>query len=132
MRNIFTPVALLLFFTASAQDGTLDLNYGTAGLSVNPTTPPVLNSTRQRIEVLSNNKILHVYTAETTVANSDFGLARYNDDGSLDNTFGTNGIVTTDFGSQERATSLAVQPDGKIIVAGYTGPAGAQQFALAR
>lgn len=39
-------------------------------------------------------------------------------DGSLDKTFGTTGIVTTDFGDSESGYSVIVQPDGKIIVAG--------------
>jgi len=38
-------------------------------------------------------------------ANNDFALARYNPDGSLDNSFGTAGMVTTDFcGSLDAAT----------------------------
>jgi uncharacterized delta-60 repeat protein len=51
---------------------------------------------------------------------SDFQLARYNADGSLDAGFGTGGLVTTDIGgfTQEEARAVAVQPDGKIVVAG--------------
>ncbi|HEV2293860.1 MAG TPA: hypothetical protein VGR35_08380 [Tepidisphaeraceae bacterium] len=49
----------------------------------------------------------------------DFALARFRDDGSLDSTFGTGGKVLTDFGSSEDvAYALAIQPDGKIVVAG--------------
>lgn len=50
---------------------------------------------------------------------SDFGLARYNPDGSLDSTFGSGGKVVTDFtGSFDEANSVAIQTDGKIVVAG--------------
>jgi uncharacterized delta-60 repeat protein len=42
--------------------------------------------------------------------------------------FGTAGKVRTDFGGDDSANALAIQPDGKIIAAGRTGPA----FALAR
>ena len=51
---------------------------------------------------------------------SDFALVRYNPSGSLDNTFGVNGIVTTQIGaSDDGAYSLKIQSDGKIITAGY-------------
>lgn len=49
-------------------------------------------------------------------------LARCNPDGSLDLTFSSGGRVITDFGGPlSRATALAVQPDGKIVVAGCSG-----------
>ena len=53
------------------------------------------------------------------VSNDDFALARYNPDGSLDRSFGTNGLLTTDFsGDHDMAFAMALQPDGKIIAAG--------------
>jgi uncharacterized delta-60 repeat protein len=62
-------------------------------------------------------------------------LARYRPNGSLDPTFGTGGEVTAAFG-QESATglSVALQPDGKIVVAGAVGPANTENddLALAR
>jgi uncharacterized delta-60 repeat protein len=52
-------------------------------------------------------------------SNYDFALVRYNSDGSPDNSFGTNGITTTDFGSDDDfGNSVVLQPDGKIVVAG--------------
>ncbi len=54
------------------------------------------------------------------VNNDDFALARYNANGSLDTSFGDgDGLVTTDFaGERDWAQSVALQPDGKIVVAG--------------
>jgi len=50
---------------------------------------------------------------------SDFAAARFNTDGTLDNSFGTNGKVTTDFlGDYDYGTSMVLQPDGKILIAG--------------
>ncbi len=63
---------------------------------------------------------------------SDFALARYNADGSLDASFGSGGMVTTDFGGFEAATAVAIQGDGKIVVTGSTFSGGFQQFVLAR
>ncbi|MGH8237526.1 MAG: Calx-beta domain-containing protein [Steroidobacteraceae bacterium] len=58
---------------------------------------------------------------------SDFVLARYNTNGSLDTTFGTNGKVTHSMltgSSEEIARAVAIQTDGKIVVAGHTGQFG--------
>jgi uncharacterized delta-60 repeat protein len=61
--------------------------------------------------------------------NMDFSLFRYNTDGSLDNTFGTNGRVLTTFGAaHEIGTCITIQGDDKIVAGGYSGG----QFAVAR
>ncbi len=59
---------------------------------------------------------------------ADFALARYNVDGSLDATFGAGGKVTTGFGGTEEASALILQPDGKLVAAGFSSA----NFALAR
>jgi uncharacterized delta-60 repeat protein len=67
-----------------------------------------------------------------------FALARYNADGSLDNTFHGDGKETTSILAVSYATSLALQPDGKIVVAGAAiqggfGPGAGQSYvAVAR
>ncbi|WP_432190194.1 calcium-binding protein [Streptomyces sp. Tue6028] len=50
-----------------------------------------------------------------------FTVARYNADGSVDTSFGTNGRVLTDFAGPTEAMDVALQPDGKIVAAGYSG-----------
>ncbi|HEU4688354.1 MAG TPA: Calx-beta domain-containing protein, partial [Vicinamibacterales bacterium] len=58
---------------------------------------------------------------------SDFVMARYNTNGSLDTSFGTNGLVTHNMltgTAEEIARAVAIQSDGKIIVAGHTGQFG--------
>jgi uncharacterized delta-60 repeat protein len=67
--------------------------------------------------------------------NSDFALARYLPDGTLDSTFSDDGKVLTDFnsGSHEGALTLALQPDGKLVAAGDFTVSGINaDFALAR
>ena len=50
---------------------------------------------------------------------SDFALARYNKDGSLDTSFGIEGKLTTDFfGGEDGAGAVIIQPDGKIVAIG--------------
>jgi uncharacterized delta-60 repeat protein len=77
----------------------------------------------------SNGKIVAVGGGGSGV---DFVVARYNADGSLDSTFGSGGMVTTDFGGFEAATAVAIQVDGKIVATGSTFSGGFQQFALVR
>ena len=61
-----------------------------------------------------------------------FAVARINSDGSLDSSFGSDGKVVTRFGSVgSTATSVVIQPNGKIIVGGNTSD-GIEDFAMAR
>lgn len=65
----------------------------------------------------------------SSIESLDFGVARYNADGSPDTSFGTGGKVTTDFGTDDdQAFGVAMQTDGRIVVAGST----AGKVALAR
>ncbi|MBZ0207858.1 MAG: T9SS type A sorting domain-containing protein [Flavobacteriales bacterium] len=64
---------------------------------------------------------------------SDFAMARYNTDGTLDNSFGGDGQVTTDFGTgYNHAYAVAIQPNGRIVVAGFSGFGDDADFAVAR
>ncbi|HXE99728.1 MAG TPA: delta-60 repeat domain-containing protein [Solirubrobacterales bacterium] len=65
--------------------------------------------------------------------NSNFALARYNTDGSLDTSFSGDGRQLTDFGGEDGATGMALQGDGKIIAVGFGfGTDRTSDFALAR
>jgi len=50
----------------------------------------------------------------------DIVLVRFNSDGSLDNSFGGAGYVITSGSYHDEGNGLAIQPDGKIVVAGFT------------
>jgi uncharacterized delta-60 repeat protein len=81
------------------------------------------------VAVQADGKIVVVGEAETIPSFFDFAVVRYNPNGTLDQSFGGDGIVTTDLGSEfDDATAVAIQPDGKIVVAGDTE----QNVALAR
>jgi len=63
----------------------------------------------------------------------DLALIRYNTNGSPDTAFGNNGIVIVDFGGGDNGiVGLAIQPDGKIVVAGYMQNSGYYDFAVHR
>jgi uncharacterized delta-60 repeat protein len=65
------------------------------------------------------------------LTSGDFGVARYNPNGSLDTSFSGDGRQTTDFGGLDGATGVALQGDGKIVVVGGAGGRFGD-FALAR
>jgi uncharacterized delta-60 repeat protein len=91
-------------------------------------------SAANALAIQPNRKIVVAGSAfESYLA--DFALVRYNPDGTLDTTFGEDGVVLTDFGNLERAFAVALQPNRKIVVAGYsilTSPFDCTHFALAR
>jgi uncharacterized delta-60 repeat protein len=84
-----------------------------------------------------DGKIIAVGQAAGGTGGTNFALARYKTDGSLDGTFGGNpmpGLMVTDFfAGTDIARGVALQPDGKIVVVGsVTGGTGGTNFALAR
>jgi uncharacterized delta-60 repeat protein len=72
-------------------------------------------------------------TGALAPGNNDWAMWRFNADGNIDMTFGTNGVVTTDFfGNADEALGIALHED-KIIVAGKTRNASNKlDFAVAR
>jgi uncharacterized delta-60 repeat protein len=112
-------------------DGSLDTTFGTGG-KVSTDILGWANYITGRMAVQPDGKIVAGGYAYPDVSSGDFAVARYNVDGSLDTSFGTNGIVVTDFYGQDDDVTggLALQADGKIVVAGKS--AGFSYVALAR
>jgi uncharacterized delta-60 repeat protein len=100
-------------------DGSLDASFGAeTGWVV--TDFDVHNDFGYDIAVTREGKIVVAGQTwwEVDYQVSDFALARYHPDGSLDTSFGEDGRVTTDFSDYDVSSSLVLQPDGKIVVAG--------------
>ena len=98
------------------QDGSLDNSFGTNGIVI--TQIGDTNDCIESVVIQTDEKILTGGYSIKDSAN-DFALARYNPDGSLDNSFGTNGIVTTPIGDKDdKIFSIALQSDGKIVAGG--------------
>lgn len=113
-------------------DGSLDTSFDTDGKVSTPigTGGDIINSMVIQID----GKIV-VCGKSDNGSDFDFALCRYNDNGSIDNSFGISGIVTTAFGTDDdEANSIALQNDGKILVAGFKKVSGApyNDFAVAR
>ncbi len=97
-------------------DGTLDNSFAGNGKAAVSFTG---GSTANNVGIQSNGKIILTGTI-TNYKNYNFALARLNTDGTIDNSFGTNGKVVTDFGGNDYGVSSVIQPDNKIVIAGLT------------
>jgi uncharacterized delta-60 repeat protein len=86
------------------------------------------------IALQSDDKIVVVGTSDSGSGFSEFAVARFNVNGSLDTTFSGDGKVTTGFSAGDDVGSgIAVQSDDKIVVVGTSdNGSGASQFAVAR
>jgi uncharacterized delta-60 repeat protein len=91
-------------------------------------------SLRVDVAIQNDGKIVVVGAVGAFGVQTDFGLARFDTNGNPDPTFGIGGKVTTDFfGNSDEATSVAIQSDGRIVVAGSArGIDFYSDFALAR
>ncbi|HEY0678177.1 MAG TPA: delta-60 repeat domain-containing protein, partial [Chitinophagaceae bacterium] len=115
------------FVTHRLANGTVDAGYGENGYSV-----PV-RMTGPSAEMQPDGKIV---AGGTVIVNGgkDFVVARFNTNGSLDNSFSGDGIQLLDFATRDDVmSSLVLQPDDKIVTAGSTmATTGYSDFALAR
>jgi len=125
------PVTFVFELARYNPDGTLDGTFGSGGKVA--TNFGGTNEAARDVALQPDGKIVATGRSGTTGASQDFALARYNPDGSLDNSFGTGGKVTTDFaGNDDAALAIALQPDEKIVAAGTVLTARGEDFALAR
>jgi len=91
-------------------DGTLDTSLDSDGKAI----VDIGGSNQGRsLTVLPDGKILL-----SGSSNGDFSVIRLNTDGSLDTSFGSDGKATFDLGRDDYVYSMAMQPDGKILVTG--------------
>lgn len=107
-------------------DGDRHLTFGAGGVVQ---TDLGGNESALAIAVTGDNKL--VVAGGANLPGENFLIARYTASGSLDGTFGSGGIVTTDFGDTETARAVAIQSDGKIVAAGSVIGDG-EDFGLAR
>ena len=102
-------------------NGTPDTSFGTSGA--------VSNSFGiSAIAIDDNGKILTAGHRDGT-----FAMSRYSPNGMIDTTFGTNGLVITPLGNNSAYNGiydLTLQPDGKIVAAGFFGVAFIQVMSL--
>jgi uncharacterized delta-60 repeat protein len=115
--NATTEVAQVLRYNA---DGSLDTTFDGDGIVTTAISGTTLGNSSMFWDVViqPDGKIVAAGSTSAGV-DQDFAVVRYNANGSLDTTFGTGGIVKTDFGtSGDSASGIALAPDGKIVVSG--------------
>jgi uncharacterized delta-60 repeat protein len=120
IRGFYSDFALARY----TDNGTLDPTFGTGGKVLTDLggTAGIASLVAQ-----TNGRIVAGGTA-----GGDFAVARYTDNGSLDQTFGAGGTVLTDLGGYDALSAIVVQPNGKIVAAGSSNAHGTLDFALAR
>jgi len=128
-------LGLLGFTIALAAPGDLDTTFSGDGLVTSYVVPsnPGRGDVVEGIAIQSNDKIVAVgYSYVPSSSTSDFALTQYNPDGSLDTTFSGDGRVITNFGGYDSAFDVAIQSNGKIVVAGQKCVSDICDVALAR
>ncbi|HLF51985.1 T9SS type A sorting domain-containing protein [Flavobacterium sp.] len=101
-----------------SKDGVLDTNFGTNGVVA---TSIGGKDFGHAVTLQSNGKIIVSGSTSSDGGNSsDLAIVRYNTNGALDTTFGTNGIVIIDIDDNDSATHVKIQSDGKIVLTDYS------------
>jgi len=124
-------------------DGLLDPTFGVTAVSVGPagTITTSLGPSSDAANAMVIDPIGRITVAGFSLQqisasgqpDRNFGLARYNADGSVDQTFGINGQVTTDLGADDQAANaLVATSNGKLVAAGFAVENGTTELALAR
>jgi uncharacterized delta-60 repeat protein len=115
-------------------DGKIDESFGKGGITTQPLAR--FDSTAKSVALQSDGRIVIAGWAEQRGYGYDFGVARFNADGTLDSSFGNQGIAITNMGSgnneSAHAMAVTVQPDGKILAAGNANVGGRFRFSVAR
>jgi uncharacterized delta-60 repeat protein len=108
-------------------DGSIDTRFGDDGLVI---TNAGGSGAAGAVVVQRNGKIVTAGSVvDLTAGYTSFAVMRHLEDGTLDTTFGGgDGKASADFGGSSQGTSMTLQRDGKIVVAGYS-PGG---FGIAR
>lgn len=114
-------MALAQTWAASAQSVVLDATFGTGGFATNAVGAGVDRAMALAVQA-DGRLVLGGHGV------NDMALVRYMPDGVLDPTFGTGGVKVISFnGNPSEVRGVAIQPDGRILAAGFTsvpGPTG--------
>jgi|SRR5581483_4117202 len=110
-------------------NGELDPGFGDGGKAV--TSTGSVDARAFALAIQPDGKL--VVGGYTLRASFDFALVRYLPDGRLDPSFGDGGIVVTDFfDGMDQIRAVAIQPNGKVVAAGFAIRGGKFQFAMVR
>lgn len=127
---LLLATSLLATRPVLAAPGAVDPTFGTGGV----TFAPPLNDGYGDVALLPDGRIVVAGTGWNGYGN--LLVARYTSRGVLDATFGQGGQSVLDLGQDEMGSAMAIQADGKIVVAGTRSPdhinQGTEQLVVAR
>ena len=134
MRKVISSGLLCILINISAlcfgQAGRLDPSFSGDGRVVTNFPgggQPAVNARAFGVVVRPNARIV-----AAGFAGNDFALAQYNVNGNLSAVFSGDGRVTTNIAGNDQARAVVLQPDGKVVAAGFASLSGQRVFALAR
>jgi uncharacterized delta-60 repeat protein len=113
---------------AGSGSGDLDPSFGRAGIATRDVFGH--DDSADAVTITRSGEIVVAGTAahdslDAINPNTDFFVVRYRDDGSLDTSFGSGGVVTVDLAGQDDwLTDVVEQPDGKLLLVGTTEASG--------
>jgi uncharacterized delta-60 repeat protein len=100
-------------------NGSIDSSFSNDGRFFIPSSFGYIDYRINALRLQSDGKIiLGGLVNSISLTNDDFFLVRIKPNGEPDTSFGDRGHVITDIGTREQITSIAVQPDGKIVACG--------------
>lgn len=121
-----------LFIARYLSNGTSDSSFGTNGI-VTLSNFDASGGNCLAVQANDQKVVVAGYAQQNNIYS--ILIARFSVDGTLDNTFGANGIVTVTIGYKSVGNKIQLQPDGKIVVGGssiYSSEDQTQQLALCR
>lgn len=117
-QSIFSSSTAQCVLVRFTPEGIPDNSFGVEGVSVVPFS--TTNAVAEALAFQSDGKLV-LAGGSFNGSDMDIALARLFPGGGTDDSFGTNGILTTDFGgSDEGALSVSIQSDGRIVVMGFS------------
>ena len=112
--------------------GAPDIHFGEGGVVVTPVGSRADGASAVVVQP-DYGKILAAGYTNISGTNDDFALVRYDEHGRLDPSFGNAGKVVTPVGTgKDQALAMALQPDGRVVLAGVSRGASNDDFAVVR
>jgi uncharacterized delta-60 repeat protein len=101
--------------------GALDTNFGTGGVVIHDNAAGGSSyDYGNAVAVDANGKILVAGSSMAATGSADMVIWRFNDDGTPDTTFDTDGILVDVRENDDSGNAIAIDSNGKIVVAGHT------------
>jgi len=132
MRKIVIALIITYFCVYAGRPGDLDFTFNRPTGYVMTEVPDSTAGGAAGIALQSDGKIIVAGLSNFEFGDGHVFLARYNTDGSLDTSFGTNGTVNHEFEDASGAMSIVIQSDDKIVIAGYAKKENKPRFLVAR